>query len=210
MARCGCESCTRPSITPASASTSSESNMTTVRFPSPTSSPCRPITPSWLPRRMCRKKWEDLLDPKWKGKLGVINSTHHFGRLAAGAWGDEKTLDFIKKLVRAKAASDPRGRNGPAIDLGRSAGDGDPAGQPTARSEGIRRAVGFRREGFAGGLARISRRRDEELRRTQTWAISWWRLWHLRKFSRCGRSIPAILPRMCLEPRLTNSSRASR
>ncbi len=44
------------------------------------------------------KKWEDLLDPKWKGKLGVINSTHHWGRLAAGPWGEEKTLDFIKKL----------------------------------------------------------------------------------------------------------------
>jgi iron(III) transport system substrate-binding protein len=48
------------------------------------------------------KKWEDLLDPKWKGKLGVINSTHHWGRLAAGAWGDEKTLDFIKKLSAQK------------------------------------------------------------------------------------------------------------
>jgi iron(III) transport system substrate-binding protein len=47
-------------------------------------------------------KWEDLLDPKWKGKLGVINSTHHWGRLAAGPWGDEKTLDFVKKLSAQK------------------------------------------------------------------------------------------------------------
>ncbi|HEY7717046.1 MAG TPA: extracellular solute-binding protein [Candidatus Binatia bacterium] len=47
-------------------------------------------------------KWEDLLDPKWKGKLGVINSTHHWGRLAAGPWGDEKTLDFVKKLAAQK------------------------------------------------------------------------------------------------------------
>lgn len=48
------------------------------------------------------KKWEDLLDPKWNGKLGVINSTHHWGRLAAGPWGDEKTLDFVKKLSAQK------------------------------------------------------------------------------------------------------------
>ena len=48
------------------------------------------------------QKWEDLLDAKWKGKLGVINSTHHFGRLAAGAWGDEKTLDFVRKLAAQK------------------------------------------------------------------------------------------------------------
>lgn len=47
-------------------------------------------------------QWEDLLDPKWKGKLGVINSTHHWGRLAAGPWGDEKTLDFVKKLAAQK------------------------------------------------------------------------------------------------------------
>ena len=76
--------------------------MTTALFPSRTSLPCRPITPSWLPAKDVPQKWEDLLDPKWKGKLGVINSTHHFGRLAAGAWGDEKTLDFIKKLSAQK------------------------------------------------------------------------------------------------------------
>jgi iron(III) transport system substrate-binding protein len=51
-----------------------------------------------LPAKDVPKKWEDLLDPKWKGKLGVINSTHHWGRLAAGPWGEEKTIDFIKKL----------------------------------------------------------------------------------------------------------------
>jgi ABC-type Fe3+ transport system substrate-binding protein len=48
------------------------------------------------------KRWEDLLDPKWKGKLGVINSTHHWGRLAAGPWGEEKTIDFVKKLSAQK------------------------------------------------------------------------------------------------------------
>jgi iron(III) transport system substrate-binding protein len=55
-----------------------------------------------LPAKDVPKTWEELLDPKWKGKIGVINSTHHWGRLAAGAWGDEKTLDFIKKLSAQK------------------------------------------------------------------------------------------------------------
>jgi iron(III) transport system substrate-binding protein len=51
-----------------------------------------------LPAKDVPRKWEDLLDPKWKGKLGVINSTHHWGRLAAGPWGEEKAIDFVKKL----------------------------------------------------------------------------------------------------------------
>jgi iron(III) transport system substrate-binding protein len=50
------------------------------------------------------KKWQDLLDPKWKGgKLGVSTATHHFARLAVGAWGEEKTTKF----VRAIAAQQP-------------------------------------------------------------------------------------------------------
>ena len=41
---------------------------------------------------MCRKKWEDLLDTKWKdGKLGILSATHHWAPLAAGPWGVEKT-----------------------------------------------------------------------------------------------------------------------
>jgi iron(III) transport system substrate-binding protein len=52
-----------------------------------------------LPAKDVPKKWEDLLDPKWKGKIGVINSTHHWARLAAGPWGEEKTIDFVKKLA---------------------------------------------------------------------------------------------------------------
>jgi iron(III) transport system substrate-binding protein len=51
-----------------------------------------------LPAKDVPKKWEDLLDPKWKGKIGVINSTHHWARLAAGPWGEEKTIAFVKKL----------------------------------------------------------------------------------------------------------------
>ena len=49
------------------------------------------------------KKWEDLLDPKWKGeKLGVSTATHHFARLAVGDWGEEKTTKFVKAIADQK------------------------------------------------------------------------------------------------------------
>jgi len=51
------------------------------------------------------KKWEDLLDPKWKGdKLGVSTATHHFARLAVGPWGPEKTLKFVKDIAAQEPA----------------------------------------------------------------------------------------------------------
>jgi iron(III) transport system substrate-binding protein len=46
------------------------------------------------------KSWEDLLHPRWKGKLGVTTATHHFGRLATGPWGEEKTTAYVKALAQ--------------------------------------------------------------------------------------------------------------
>ncbi|MGH7826477.1 MAG: ABC transporter substrate-binding protein [Candidatus Binatia bacterium] len=71
-----------------------------------------------LPAKDVPKKWEDLLDPKWKGKLGVINSTHHFGRLAAGAWGEEKTTEFVKKLAAQKPILSRAGEMAQRLILG--------------------------------------------------------------------------------------------
>jgi len=53
-----------------------------------------------MPAKDIPKKWEDLLDPKWKGgKLGVSTATHHFARLATGSWGEEKTTQFVKSIA---------------------------------------------------------------------------------------------------------------
>ena len=47
------------------------------------------------------KRWEDLLDPKWKGgKLGVSTATHHLSRLAVGPWGEAKTREFVNAIAR--------------------------------------------------------------------------------------------------------------
>lgn len=53
-----------------------------------------------LPPKDVPAKWEDLLDPKWKGgKLGMSTATHHLARLA-GAWGEKKTTEFVRVLAK--------------------------------------------------------------------------------------------------------------
>lgn len=43
------------------------------------------------------KSWDDILSPKWKGKIGVNNATHHWARLAQ-VWGEKREVEFMKKL----------------------------------------------------------------------------------------------------------------
>lgn len=54
-----------------------------------------------LPAVEAPKRWEDLLDPKWKGgKLGMSTATHHLARLAVGPWGEKKTTEFVRALAK--------------------------------------------------------------------------------------------------------------
>jgi iron(III) transport system substrate-binding protein len=45
------------------------------------------------------KRWEDLLDPKWKGKLGMVTGVGHIDYLAI-RWGEKKFLDFGRALAK--------------------------------------------------------------------------------------------------------------
>jgi iron(III) transport system substrate-binding protein len=47
------------------------------------------------------KNWEDILDSKWKGKLGMpIYPDPWMIFSQPNAWGEEKTLDYLEKLMR--------------------------------------------------------------------------------------------------------------
>jgi ABC-type Fe3+ transport system substrate-binding protein len=54
-----------------------------------------------LPAQGVPKRWEDLLDAKWKGgKLGVSTATHHLSRLAVGHSGENKASEFVRALAK--------------------------------------------------------------------------------------------------------------
>ena len=46
------------------------------------------------------KKWEDMLDPKWKGQIGMSTDVKAWVTLALGegGWGVERTEKFLRKL----------------------------------------------------------------------------------------------------------------
>jgi iron(III) transport system substrate-binding protein len=54
--------------------------------------------PNVVPADQAPKDWNDLLDPKWRGKIGASTATHHWARLAQ-AWGDERTTRFVEGLA---------------------------------------------------------------------------------------------------------------
>jgi iron(III) transport system substrate-binding protein len=50
------------------------------------------------------KRWEDLLDPRWKGQIALTADTKLWAVLALeeGGWGLEKTEDFLNKIKQQK------------------------------------------------------------------------------------------------------------
>jgi iron(III) transport system substrate-binding protein len=66
-----------------------------------------PVLPAYnkkiLSSKDIPKSWEDLLDPKWRdGKLGVADTTYYFASFATGAWGENKTTEFVRGLARQR------------------------------------------------------------------------------------------------------------
>jgi len=53
--------------------------------------------PSLVPKDRIPRKWEDCLDPYWKGKFAVDTRPKTFAGLAI-LWGEEKTLQYVKRL----------------------------------------------------------------------------------------------------------------
>jgi iron(III) transport system substrate-binding protein len=49
------------------------------------------------------RTWDDLLEPRWKDRIGVSSANHQWARLSQ-AWGDERTTRFVERL----AAQNPR------------------------------------------------------------------------------------------------------
>lgn len=79
-----------------------------------------------LPAQDAPKKWEDLLDSKWKGgKLGMSTATHHLARLAS-VWGETKLMGLPAGPVRPPLLpliDEERGRLGRSlIEARRAAG----------------------------------------------------------------------------------------
>jgi iron(III) transport system substrate-binding protein len=57
------------------------------------------------------KSWEDLLDPKWRGKMAWSSGTNTGGPglvgMALREWGEDKGMEFLRKLSQQQVASLP-------------------------------------------------------------------------------------------------------
>ena len=54
-----------------------------------------------LKKEEAPRTWEELLEPKWKGKFTVDTSCNAYLRLV-DVWGAERVLDYLKQLGKQK------------------------------------------------------------------------------------------------------------
>lgn len=76
------------------------------------------------------RRYEDLLEPKWKGNILMDEGDHAWYGALIAAWGKEKTDDFMKKL----AGQDIQWRRGHTLLLQLVAAGEAPLGMPYANS----------------------------------------------------------------------------
>lgn len=55
---------------------------------------------SLVAKKDAPKSYDDLLDPKWKGKMGMDSDESEWFTGLMGVWGKEKTVNYFKALVK--------------------------------------------------------------------------------------------------------------
>ena len=66
------------------------------------------------------KSYEDLADPKWKGKLGIEGENAGWFMTLAAVRGEEKTIDLFRRIVRANGVSVRKGHTLLSNQIGRA------------------------------------------------------------------------------------------
>ena len=54
----------------------------------------------WSPVRDALKNWDDFLDPKWKGKVGMDQDEYEWYAATISYWGNEKAQKFHRALAK--------------------------------------------------------------------------------------------------------------
>jgi iron(III) transport system substrate-binding protein len=53
-----------------------------------------------VPLKEAPKSWEDLLDPRWKGKMAIDQEDYYWYATLLAAWGSERTERYLRALAR--------------------------------------------------------------------------------------------------------------
>ena len=61
------------------------------------------LQPAYNSQKAAPASWDALLDPPWKGRLGVASSAGIWATLS-GTWGDERTASFVQGLAGQQPA----------------------------------------------------------------------------------------------------------